>query len=129
VADVAACDVNGNGAAFSSSEDGKVLLAAPGIGIRSTFPGGGYKLWTGTSMSAPFVAGTAALLKELHPNWTLEEMEIRLKTTTTKLQTVPVADPQAFGAGMLNVWRAVAPDYVFVPAPNQTPPPDEIRPH
>jgi subtilisin family serine protease len=130
VADVAACDVNANGAAFSSVDHSHVLLSAPGIGIRSTFPGGGFKLWNGTSMSAPFVTGTAALLVEKHPDWNLEAMEARLASTATPLndQTLPpgVKEARDFGAGMLNVGRALAPD--FVPLPNQPPPVDQIRP-
>lgn len=39
-------------------------LAAPGVGIMSAVPGGGYGVKSGTSMAAPFVTGSAALLMQ-----------------------------------------------------------------
>lgn len=44
-----------------------IQLAAPGEGIVSAVPGGGYGTWSGTSMAAPLAAGTAALVMATLP--------------------------------------------------------------
>src|SRR5688500_10092248 len=45
-----------------------VHLAAPGVGLVSSAPGGGTSVMTGSSFSAPLVAGTAALLWSWRPD-------------------------------------------------------------
>ena len=62
---VAATDLVDRKAPFSNY-GGDVYVDAPGVNIFSAYPGGYYSGVSGTSFSAPVVAGTAALIRSLH---------------------------------------------------------------
>lgn len=80
---VAASDRNNERAAFSQPGD-FVGVAAPGVDIVSTVPRGGQCSDNGTSFSAPYVSGVAALLRAKHPTWTAEQISTQIKQTAER---------------------------------------------
>ena len=72
---VAATNPDGNLANFSNYGVKTVDIAAPGTDIFSLSLNGGYSYQSGTSMSAPHVAGAAALLKAYKPNLTTSDIK------------------------------------------------------
>ena len=83
-----------------------VDLAAPGVEIVSTSPGGKLLVSSGTSMATAFVSATAALLLQLQPQLSPQALRALLERTATDLGQ-PGKDPQ-FGNGLVNACRAVA---------------------
>jgi subtilisin family serine protease len=62
-----------------------IEVAAPGDLITSAAPGGGYATWSGTSMAAPMVAGTAALLISVEPGLDARDVARRLERSGDNL--------------------------------------------
>lgn len=79
---VAASDQNDALASFSNYGKKSVHVAAPGVGILSSYPPNTYKLLSGTSMATPFVAGLAALVKSLYPELTGAEIKKRILSSS-----------------------------------------------
>lgn len=57
------------------------LMAGPGVSIYSTYKGGGYRSFNGTSMATPHVAGAAALYIKTHPGVSPLTVREALKST------------------------------------------------
>lgn len=81
----------------------QIELAAPGTDIFSTNTGGGYVNKSGTSMAAPHVAGTAALLFAKG----LSESQVREDLHASAADLGPAGRDPAFGYGRLDAHGAV----------------------
>ena len=81
-------------------------VVAPGNLIISAEMGGTTIKQSGTSMAAPHVAGAAALLKALHPDWTPSDVKAALASSAKPL--LRESDPLAMGAGKIDVAAASA---------------------
>jgi subtilisin family serine protease len=80
--------------AYFSSYGPQVEIAAPGVNIISTIPGGRYGSKSGTSMAAP-----------QHPSWHGDRIRVHMWRTALDLG-VPGRD-WLYGYGQVNAWRAV----------------------
>jgi major intracellular serine protease len=101
VIQVGAIDFNKNIAPFTNTND-EIDLVAPGVNILSTYLKGTYARLSGTSMAAPHIAGSLALIinvAEKQFNRTLTESEIYAQLIK---RTIPLEYPySAVGNGML----------------------------
>lgn len=99
-------------------------LAAPGLGIYTTFPGGSYGSASGTSFSTPLTAGLAALIFSANPSLTPTQVEQILESTAVDLG-VPGYDIY-YGWGRINASKALAKAVGVTPPPPDTTPPNAL---
>lgn len=104
VMSVAAVDSSKSLAWFSQRND-QVDVAAPGVGVRSTIPGGGYGNKSGTSMASPHVAGVAALVWSYVPDKSAQEIREALEKTAEDLGAN--GRDNSFGHGLVQADRAI----------------------
>jgi minor extracellular protease Epr len=104
---VAASTADGRIADFSSRGP-QVDLAAPGQSIVSTWPGGGTRALSGTSMAAPHVSGGVALLLELgrHLRGASAEPQELVGPVLSSCMPLLGFGAQAQGQGLLQVAAA-----------------------
>ena len=115
---VAATDHFDQLAGFSNFGATTVDLAAPGVGILSTTRSGTYSSFSGTSMAAPHVAGTLALVRDLHPEWTHQEVIARV---LENVDPIPALAGRTVTGGRLNAYAALAQDLFGPMVIEQTP--------
>jgi len=86
-------------------------VAAPGVDVLSSVPGGGWSSFSGTSMAAPHIAGSAALLRQRHPSWSAEQVKSALVQSGVDALLVRnlVAGPRFQGGGVVALVRADQP--------------------
>jgi subtilisin family serine protease len=106
VLSVAATDTDGSLAWFSNYGPRTVDVAAPGVNVYSTVPGGGYAYKSGTSMATPYAAGVAALLLAKDPSLSASQVIDRIVKTATP---EPALAGKTLSGGILNAGAALAP--------------------
>src|SRR5262249_29572052 len=114
IVSVAATDLNDRYASFTNWGATSVHLAAPGVDVWSTVPGG-YAWFNGTSQAAPHVAGAAALVWSVIPDLTPLEVKARLLNSVDFIGDIGAnASYPTVTNGRLNVRNAL----VVPPADN-----------
>ncbi|WP_395687746.1 S8 family peptidase [Caenimonas koreensis] len=85
-------------------------VAPPGNNGRS------FDIYSGTSMSSPHIAGLAALMKQLYPNWSPMAIKSAMMTTASDVLDGPNTNPLVIfrqGAGHVNPSKMTNPGLVF----------------
>lgn len=101
---VAATDRNDARASFSNA-NADVEVAAAGVGVLSTLPGGGYGTLSGTSMATPHAAGVAGLIAQRFPS--LDAAGIRARLTAGVDDLGAPGRDTSFGFGRVNLVKAL----------------------
>ena len=99
----------------------KPEVTAPGVNIYSSVFGNTYAFFQGTSMATPHVAGSAALLLDLHPTWSPDDVKSALANTAARVVKDHVngtVDPGvlARGGGRIDLDAASASPVAISPA-------------
>lgn len=77
---------------------GQVIeLVAPGVEVKTTWPGGGYRQLTGNSFACPYVVGIIALMMEAYPNLTPFQVKTILYTIAQRNREKAAALAQSSG--------------------------------
>ncbi|MCK1340753.1 S8 family serine peptidase [Bradyrhizobium sp. 38] len=101
---------------FTASNRGNyIAVAAPGVDIFLPAPGGKYQMTSGTSFSAAYVSGVAALL--LERNYALKPEALRMTLAKTARDLGAPGRDDLFGDGETDAFAAV----MTVPANGATP--------
>jgi hypothetical protein len=111
--DLPIAEFSSRGPANCDEDQIKPELVAPGVSIRSSYKDGGYKVMSGTSMAAPFVAGCIALMREYNPDATVNEIKNALVMSARDLG--PVGEDNDYGYGFIDVAEAVE----YLPTPQK----------
>ena len=100
-------DFTNYGACVDISAPGEYIFStqryAPEYGYLKNFDGP----WFGSSFSAPLVAGAAALVKSVRPDWKAKEIILDLLSTADDIDSLNPGFVGQIGYGRLNVGRAV----------------------
>jgi len=105
--------------AYTSTHNSGVDLCAPGYAVTSLNPNNSYKYeyYSGTSYSSPMIAGTAALIFSVNPNFTADDVQGILRCSARDMYGIPENYPylNQLGSGALDAGKALQLAQTWVP--------------
>ena len=81
---VAGVDKNSNASELSSTSGFTIGVTAPSEELVAAYPGGEYRIWSGTSGAAPIVSGMVALIRSMYPEMDAANVVNRVIQSATK---------------------------------------------
>lgn len=102
-------------ASFSCYGKASVDIAAPGVGINSTLPGGTYGSYSGTSMATPHVVGALSLVMDANPGMTGADA---VKKLLSSVDSLTILKDKVATGGRLNVAKALVTPVQQIKAPS-----------
>ncbi len=104
---VASVNTDGRRSSFSNYGNSAVDIAAPGESVLNAGYGSTTATMSGTSMSAPMIAGIAGLLKSAYPALTPAQLIAKIRLSATASSSVGI------GAGLANTSAALTPNPII----------------
>ncbi|NJD07088.1 MAG: hypothetical protein FIA97_11425 [Methylococcaceae bacterium] len=112
IVSVGATDASDAAAWFSDRGCGSVDVYAPGVGIYSTLPGGGYGYLDGTSMAAPHVSAMLGLVWSQNPAAGWRRVKSALLNSVDPVSNL---EQRAVTQGRVNLFKALQPAAINEP--------------
>lgn len=102
---VAGVDVNAEASELSSTSGFTIGVTAPSEELVAAYPGGEYRIWSGTSGAAPIVSGMVALIRSLYPEMDAANVVNRVIQSAIKVGFDTYSS--AYGYGLIDAENAL----------------------
>ena len=109
---VAGVDKNAQASELSSTSGFTIAVTAPAEELVAAYPGGEYRIWSGTSGAAPIVSGMVALIRSAYPELDAANVVNRVIESAVKVGFENYST--SYGYGLIDAERAlrIEPDLV-----------------
>lgn len=102
---VAGVDRESNPSALSSVKGFTIGVTAPSEDLVAAYPGGEYRLWSGTSAAAPIVSGLVAMIRSMYPEMNAVNVVNRVIQSARKVGFEGYSN--SYGHGIIDAEKAL----------------------
>jgi type VII secretion-associated serine protease mycosin len=102
---VAGVDKNAQASELSSTSGFTIAVTAPAEELVAAYPGGEYRIWSGTSGAAPIVSGMVALIRSLYPELDAANVVNRVIESAVKVGFEDYSS--SYGYGLIDAENAL----------------------